>query len=196
MTTKTIETLRTTVAQAITAFDGIDWDSGPSQVVSGLEAALKIAQKADPEDGLDAEQSYRMRSALARAAEPEAGCWWLADGSYEAQALRRRWDSLLESIPSLTTAEEIEAALAEAQALAEAEGDHVTDAAETAREHGEVALAAAESGDWGEAEAEAAQAVLAEAQFGDAPAWRPVLDMIRELTPDVVDADGEQVAQA
>ncbi len=150
--------------QAAESWDGISWDSAPQTLLAAVEAGRSI--------GTD---------------DLTEGCYWPDDGSHAAQELRRDWAALVTEVTGDEetgigrrveyTAETI----AEAQRLVDAEAASVEERAEAAAELGRQAAELVGAGRWSEAIEAANQAAGIEREFGDAPAWGGLADMIRAL---------------
>jgi len=145
------------VATAASQFTGIDWASGPQQLLTMIRRGRGAA--CDPAE---------LESEL-------AGVYWGADGSHESQSLRLRWGRLI-SAAARGAATEVDA-----QELVDAEAAAVKAAADSAAEQGQLAVEAVRVGDWGAAIAAAATAARLEREYGDAPAWGGLESEIRAL---------------
>lgn len=139
--------------KAAASFTGIDWESGPQQLVAALEAGRRV-----DEDDL-------------------AGAFWAADGSHESQRLSAQWCSLLADLPTGDHADLLE----RAQEMVDAEAAAVKDRAAAAAELGRKAAELVGAGRWPEAIAAAEQAAGIEREFGDAPAWGKLARAIKAL---------------
>lgn len=139
------------VTKATEQWTGIDWDTGPQQVV-----ALLKRDRAIDADNLD-------------------GCYWPDDGSATSQALNRRWSALLASDDST------EDRLVEARELAAAELAAVEADQASAAEQGRLAAEAVGAGEWDAAIEHAQKAASIERAYGDAPAWGGLEPAIKRL---------------
>lgn len=145
------------VATAAGQFTGIDWESGPQQLLTMIRQGTAAGR--DP----------------AELAAYLAGTYWPVDGSHASQSLRIRWDRLVAAAADGTATE------ADAQALVGAEAAAVKASADSAAEQGRLAVEAVRAGDWGAAIEAATTADSLEYQYGDAPAWGGLTGAIRAL---------------
>lgn len=98
------------------------------------------------------------------------------DGTYFARAHHERFRRLRTAVERGTPDAE------QAMELAAEEAHYVAGRAQLAAEHGNLALLAAQEGDWEIAIEQLKDAVACERLFGDSPTWGPVLDLAKSLS--------------
>ena len=162
-TTDALATLTAAVESAAAEFDGIGWDNHMDTIADVLEAA-KPARLCKLVDG-------------ALDGDLESGSEYPNDGTAESQSHRREIADAVEALKDLNV-HNVDAVTEMAnrfRALADAEAAYVTSRSDAATDLGREAVAAAQAGDYDKALRLARSAYEIEMEFGDAPAWRPVL---------------------
>lgn len=142
--------------KAAAQFVGIDWESGPQQLLEMIRRGTAEGGRAELESEL-------------------AGVFWATDGSRESQSLRSRWGRLIAAAARGEATEE------DAQELVDEESDAVTASAKSAAKLGRRAAELAGAGRWDDAIEAAEQAAAIERAYGDDPAWGGLADAIRAL---------------
>jgi hypothetical protein len=148
------------VERARESFHGRTWDTGPSTLF-GLVDDHPLPEIDD--DRIDAIK--------------QLGRWWGTDAS--TTALDARWDRVLVALPKAI--DRLASLFAEVEALANVEDAAIDESADRAGEHGERAVMFAESSDWPAVLVELEAACSLERDYGDAPAWGPVLELARDM---------------
>lgn len=186
-----IAKLEAAIATAGEQFDDLSWETAPTNLVAALDKAIAAAERRDEmraDEMDDGAACWKLSDALGKARDilenREGGCYWPDNGSCDSQRADRDWRDLSTEADELSDESAVDAiteARDHAQAIADYERGLIEGAAETARDYARVALEAAKASDWDECVAQLGQAVRAEGAYGDAPAWRPVLDLAQEL---------------
>lgn len=147
--------------------------------------------------GLDSWADDHSAAALARAldrgefmrafalAEDGISSWLPDDGTDDSQENRRDLRNLAIAVEDgdCDDAHAVAEWIAEAERLAELESGYVSERAEAAAELGREALAAVADGDWRTALTSIGRACEIEREFGDDPAWGPVLRAFEAAEP-------------
>lgn len=170
-TDEPIAALRNATGAAQRAWKGLDWHDGDNDVCH-VAKCLRDVVEADEESSV-----YAGRTTDTLRDIDGVSSWVANDGAYSHQQHHEGLTKLGRLIDDSEFAEALELA----EGLAKESRMYVAARAQEASEEGNLAVEAAERGDWDEAVARLQSACRSEREFGDAPTWSGVLTLAEAI---------------